>query len=504
MAEAQAGGRGLRINIVTRERWAQLQPLFHGALDQPGAEREAWLRAATSDESLRREVLALLRAHDTAGDFLEVPVQVHVPEVGTEVAGEGRRSLDGATQGTQAFTHVGPYRIEEEIGRGGMGIVYRATDTRLGRQVALKALPPGLARNEDRRERLRREARAAATLSHPGIATVYALEELDDHLFIASEYLPGRTLRETMQQGRIEVPRALTIASEIAAALAAAHDAGVIHRDLKSENIAVTRDGHPKILDFGIAHLADDTARLTMPGAAIGTPAYMAPEQLIGADVDFRVDIYALGVLLVEMITGAHPLSGAAEGLNPRISAIVERCLARDPARRFAAARQLEAALTGCAAQTAQTMSETVDPAKVGRSAPRWWWEFHQAVTASVYGLMMIPLWSARALIGSTAGRALFVLGLAAAIVAAILRLHLWFSSRFYASELTWGQRRASPVLVIADSVFAFSLVAMGWLVGDTREALAILLIAVGIGSAVAFLVIEPVTARAAFRDTSL
>jgi hypothetical protein len=470
---------------VTREQWAQLQPLFHGALEQPAGEREAWLQAATSDEGLRREALALLRAHDTAGAFLEVPVQ-------------------GGTEVFQKGTEVGPYRIEEEIGRGGMGIVYRATDTRLGRQVALKALPPALARDEHRRERLRREARAAATLSHPGIATIYALEELGDQLYIASEYLPGRTLRETMQHGRIELPRAITIAREIAAALAAAHDAGVIHRDLKPENVAIARDGHPKILDFGIAHLGDDAARLTMPGAAIGTPAYMAPEQLIGADVDFRADIYALGVLLVEMITGAHPLSGAAEGLDPRIATIVERCLARDPARRFASARQLEAALDDLTVQTTRATNEATDRAAAGPGAARWWWEFHQAVTAAVYGLMMIPLWSARALIGSTAGRALFILGLAAAIVAAILRLHLWFSSRFYASELTWGQRRTSPVLVIADWAFALSLMMAGWLVGDTREPLAILLIAVGIGSAVAFLVIEPATARAAFRNPEL
>src|SRR5262249_22829659 len=158
-------------------------------------------------------------------------------------------------------------------------------------------------------------------------------------------------------------------------------------------------DGRPKILDFGIAHFGDGAATVTMPGQAIGTPAYMAPEQMIGANIDARVDIYALGVVLVEMLTGAHPLAGKTEGLDARDTSMVERCLARDPVRRFVSARQLHDALEALDAR----------PDDEAAGASQWWWEFHQAVAAITYGVMMIPLWSAATIIGSSSGRALFI-----------------------------------------------------------------------------------------------
>jgi len=175
---------------VNPERWERLKPLFHGALEQPPAARAEWLRGACpDDERLRHEAQALIDAHETVGDFLESPA-----------------TLDGDAAPFESVPlevgqHVGPYLVRGELGRGGMGIVYLAEDTRLGRTVALKALAPGVADDPQRRERLRREARAAAALSHPGIAVVYAFEEIDGNLFIASEHVKGRTLRAELDKG---------------------------------------------------------------------------------------------------------------------------------------------------------------------------------------------------------------------------------------------------------------------------------------------------------------
>src|SRR5690606_10401336 len=221
-----------------------------------------------------------------------------------------------------------PYRIVRDIGRGGMGIVYLAEDTRLGRRVALKALPPDVAANPELRQRLRREARAAATISHPTIATVYALEEIDDHLFIVSEYVDGETVRHALARGPMAPARALGVVIQTARALGAAHDAGVVHRDLKPENVLLTAAGDIKVVDFGIAHLeGSDATRLTRAGAMLGTPAYMAPEQLLGHDVDGRADIYAFGVLLNELLTGRHPLASGGNTPPPPFAAIAARCL---------------------------------------------------------------------------------------------------------------------------------------------------------------------------------
>jgi hypothetical protein len=467
---------------MTPERWERLKPLFHAALEQPPGRRAAWLEQACPDEALRAEVLALLRSHDSAGDFLETPAAIDAG-----AAGEGRQ--------------LGPYLIRGELGRGGMGIVYLAEDVRLGRTVALKALPPVLADDETRRERLRREARAAAALTHPGIAVVYALEEFDGELFIASEHVKGQTLKSELAAGPLGWERALDTAIEIARALCAAHEAGIVHRDLKPENVLRAADGHVKILDFGIAQFADRTlTQLTMTGAVLGTPAYMAPEQLAGGEADFRVDLYALGVLLVEMTTGAHPFgTGAAPRLPEGIRAIAERCLARDPAERPSSTRELVSMMERI---RAGLVAGAPADAPAGTFTPRWWWEFHQGLTALVYWLMAIPLWTARGVIGGAMGRMVFVTALAAIVVSANVRLHLWFTSRFYPGELPWVRLRTTRWVTAADSLFASVTAGAGLLVGDAQPALATLLLAVGIGAAVAFLVIEPVTERAAFRDS--
>jgi predicted Ser/Thr protein kinase len=463
---------------MSTAEWARLKALFNGALDQPADTREQWLRnAAGGDVELLQQVQGLVEAHETAGTFLE------------ELPAVDPADLLALAPGTQ----LGAYLIVEEIGRGGMGVVYLAEDQRLGRRVALKSLPPPLANDPAFRERLRREARAAATISHPAVAVVYALEAIDGHLLIVSEYVRGRTLREELARGPIDERRAVAIAAEIARALAAAHAAGVVHRDLKPENVLIAEGGAVKVVDFGIAYVdGAEATRLTRDGSLIGTPAYMAPEQLAGGNVDARADIYAAGVLLAEMLMGRHPLDVGDAQVPASLAPIVDRCRQPSPTARFSSATELLHALEGAGQGRTR-----------GRAASRWWWEFHQGVAALTYWLMVIPVWTARGLIGGAAGRAVFIAALAAVIVAANLRLHLWFTSRFYPGELKWLRARVSRWIHVADWVFALALVAGALLIGDEGSPLAVLLLAFGIGAAVAFLVIEPATARAAFRTST-
>jgi hypothetical protein len=513
----------VKADSLTPERFAQLKTLFQDALDRPAETRRDWLAAACGpDAELFRDVDALLGAHDTAGDFLEQPVQVDPEDVETLLPG----------------TRLGDnYEIQGVLGRGGMGIVYLADDVRLGRRVALKSLPASVAASEELRERLRREARAAATVSHRAVATVYALEEIDGHLYIASEYVPGHTLSSEIANGPIPLERARTIASDVAMALVAAHDAGVIHRDLKPDNVLLPNDG-VKVVDFGIAHIeGPESTRLTKAGAMLGTPAYMAPEQLLGGPIDRRADIYAFGVMLSEMLTGRHPLHGPSSAAPTVFATVIARCMQTDPTARFASARELVTALEDAGRQDsgrlkAAPTSEQAGPAseqaadaaasgvtglswgppslgaEAGsakaaggpNSSSRWWWEFHQAAAATFYAAVIYPAWLARQALGGQLGRAFFILTLAAAIVAVTLRLHLWFTSRSYPDQLKWARRRHARWLLVADWAFVLGVAAMGLLIGDS--ALGIALVAVAIGVAAAFLVIEPATTRAAFRNS--
>jgi predicted Ser/Thr protein kinase len=471
---------------VTREQWERLKVLFSGALDQPAERRREWLTLhAQGDEALAREAGALVLAHDTAGDFLEDPAMIDPADLA---------AVDEFPSGTR----IGSYEIEHEIGRGGMGVVYLARDLRLGRRVALKALPRLHDSNAALRERLRREARAAANISHAAIATVYALEEVDGRLFIASEYIEGHSLRSEIESGALERTRAIAIAVDIVSALCAAHDAGVIHRDLKPENVLIASTGGVKVVDFGIAHIDTINTRLTREGDVIGTPAYMAPEQLIGAAVDARADIYAAGVLLTEMLTGHHPLAPGRRSMPVSVSEIAWRCIQTDPNARYRSARELLAALERELANS-NSVVEAVAPADAAASRPRWWWEFHQAAVSIVYAVMIWPTWLARNVIGGQEGNAVFVAVLAAAIVSVTLRLHLWFTSRFYPAELGWTRSRATVWMLVSDAIFAIGLVVAGVLVGDARPVLAVIEIAVAVGAAAAFAVVEPATTRAAF-----
>jgi serine/threonine protein kinase len=502
---------------MSGDRWDRLKAVFQGALAQPPEARRAWLeRACDGDRGLLQEVETLLQSLDSAGDFLEQPAP-GLPERLGGVPSVDVDDFDTFPPGTT----IGPYRVERDIGRGGMGIVYLAEDVRLGRRVALKALPPEVASNAELRQRLRREARAAATISHPAVATVYALEEIDDHLIIVSEYVEGETLRTSIARGPMTPDNARAVATQIARAICAAHDAGVVHRDLKPENVLLTAAGDVKVVDFGIAHVGGPEAtRLTRAGAMLGTPAYMAPEQLLGASVDGRADVYAFGVLLNELLTGHHPLSASPLSPPPPFAAIVARCIQPDPAARYASARDLLAALEGADAAAPSRAGTTtphiavttaasaaapvrrVEAHPTSASSARWWWEFHQAAAALIYWLMVIPSWRARELLEPPWGRTFFIVMLVSVIVAANLRLNLWFTSRFYPTELRWARRRVGRWIRGADWVFAITLAAAGLFIGEERSPIAVLLLSVAIGAVVAFLVIERVTTRAAFRTT--
>jgi predicted Ser/Thr protein kinase len=468
---------------VTPEQWKRLKELFDQALDLPPESRSSWLEQRLGgDAELLAEAKALFTASDTLGGFLESPLELAPEDVAAVLAGSS----------VQPGDRIGPYEIVREIGRGGMGVVYQARDLDLGRVVALKALPAEAASDPARRERLRREARAAAKITHPGVATVYALAEIDGQLFFAAEYVEGRSLRDVMAAAPMPAERAIDLAIEIADALGAAHAGGVVHRDLKPENVLLTSQGHVKVVDFGIASLdVEDGPRLTVEGAIIGTPGYMAPEQLAGGAGDSRSDIYSLGVVLGEMLAGRHPMArGNRPAFPPGLDAIVTRCLQPDPAARFASAADLRWALAAAAA---------------GRHGPdrgaRWWWAFHQGSVGLAYAALLVPAWLARSFMGGRAGLLVFLLLMASGIVAITLRLHLWFVSRVAGEELGAQRARSGVWLRTADAVFALGLLGSGLFVGSEEPVLAIVLSAAAVIVTLLFLVIEPSTTRAAFRD---
>lgn len=296
--------------MKTPDRMQRIEEFFLAALECQPAERTAYLAAACgSDAALFEEVQKLIAAHEQAGSFMESPAYEAVAE-----------SLAGVAAQLPAGCQLGQYRILELIGRGGMGEVYLAQDTRLHRRVALKLLPARITRDEQRLKRFQQEAFAASALSHPNILTVYDIGEQDDSYFIATEYIEGETLRQLMKRVKVSLEEAIEIAIQVAAALSTAHATGIIHRDIKPENIMARPDGYVKVLDFGLAKLAEpagpqtDAAALQMidtdPGMVMGTVNYMSPEQARGKPLDGRTDIFSLGIVLYELVAGCLPFAG--------------------------------------------------------------------------------------------------------------------------------------------------------------------------------------------------
>jgi eukaryotic-like serine/threonine-protein kinase len=274
---------------VNSKRWQMIRNIFENALEKEASSRSAYLdEACGTDTDLRKEIDSLLAMHKE-DSFLEEPAYKAVPEL-----------FEERMEPIQIGAQIGSYEIKRRIGSGGMGIVYLGHDTRLDRQVAVKALAPVNPFNSQQKERFRTEARAAAKLAHPGIATIYSLEEQEGNLYMISEYVQGRTLREIISEKSLSLSQVLDIAVQMARALVAAHENGIIHRDLKPENIMMTASGTVKILDFGLARIESkesgrSIANLTLNGQFLGTPAYASPEQLLGNPVNRSTDLFLLG-----------------------------------------------------------------------------------------------------------------------------------------------------------------------------------------------------------------
>ena len=512
---------------VDPERWHRINELFHGALECDLEGRARFLDDACGDDpSIRAEVESLLAHHDDQATGLIRTPQPEAPaDVDEDDAGD---SLVGR--------QIGQYTVTRQLGEGGMGVVYLAEDTRLGRLVAVKALTQEFTRDEQRRRRLRREARAAAALSHPGIATVYALEEFDDNLYIVSEYVRGETLRKELANGPLPPGTVLNTAVEIARALTAAHEHDVVHRDLKPENVIRTLDGGIKILDFGLARFKGpqlgpgaSTTRLTEPGAVLGTPGYMAPEQIRGADVDFRADIFSFGVFLFELTSGVHPFTGSEQGSTiarvieveppdlaqlapacpPALERIIRQCLQKDLTQRYGATRELLDELEQVRRDLADSAARPPSARAAGGadatksapgSNPLWWWQFHQGFVGLLYYVMLLPLWMVRRWAPAPWGSVLFFATLIAVGVAASLRFHLWFTQRFNPAEIRAQRAQVFPWIRGADWLFVLLLWSATAVIAVDHAGWATFIGSVGIGSFLSFLIFEPATTRAAFR----
>ncbi|MCI0336577.1 MAG: protein kinase [Acidobacteria bacterium] len=347
---------------ITSERWRQVKQIFQTAVEIPTAERAAWLaEACVDDPALLSEIESLIAVHKETGSFLETPAFELVP------------------QNTLVGESLGRYRIMELLGRGGMGEVYKAKDTTLGRDVAIKVLHSNLSIDQDRLRRFVQEARAASALNHPNIITIHEFGYEDGVHFIISEFIEGETLRRRIASERINAGEIPEIAMQITGALIAAHEAGIVHRDIKPENVMVRPDGLVKVLDFGLAKLierrtfdtvmdAHEASEATTAvwgggetGMVMGTFNYMSPEQARGQKLDARTDIFSLGVVLYEMAAGHSPFARATaadtiasilekdplplaqfnSGVPDTLERIIHKALAKDRKERYQTAREL-------------------------------------------------------------------------------------------------------------------------------------------------------------------
>lgn len=402
----------LRFTNMTPERYKLIGELYHEALELDASERATFLeRACANDEELRHDVESLIISHEKSRDFIAAPA--------LEVAAKMMANQQSAVPG-QTINH---YKITSLLGMGGMGDVYCAVDTRLGREVAIKLLPTAFSTDQDRMRRFEQEARAAGMLNHPNVLTIYDIGAHDGAPYIVSELLTGETLRERVRTP-LMLRRLVDYALQIARGLAAAHDAGIVHRDLKPENIFVTKDGRVKILDFGLAKLKRTPAGnnskistqllITAPGMVMGTVGYMSPEQVRGDEVDHRADIFAFGAILYEMLAGRRAFSGdsAVEVMNailknepspisdlksevpPALVRVVQHCLEKNTEERFQSMADVAFYIEALIAEVDRGTSPT---SGVPRQSRRRWLAIAVAAIAIAAAITIWQVWRSEA-----------------------------------------------------------------------------------------------------------
>src|SRR5437773_5668380 len=390
--------------------WQHAQQLFDAALQHPPERRQEFLEQARgSNQELRREVESLLAAHDESGSFMREPALAGMADV-----------LHEATSRFRPGDTLGVYKVLAWVGSGGMGEVYRAQDTRLKREVAIKVLPQAFAADRERLRRFEQEARAAAALNHPNIVSVHDMGTAEGSPYIVAELLEGQNLGDLLRQGPVSARKALDYAMQAARGLAAAHDAHIIHRDLKPENLFITKDGQVKILDFGLAKLtradafgtesgSGETGPQTEAGSVFGTIGYMSPEQVRGQAADHRSDIFSFGCILYELFSGHRAFSGesradtlsailhqeppeltrATPPVHPAIDRTIRHCLEKNPIDRFQSAHdlvfQLETATEGVSAAARRwPAAAAMVVATVAIAGGGWWVVTHQPRAAPV------------------------------------------------------------------------------------------------------------------------